>query len=47
MIYAITDYIDRIISYVYTRRMFGARCEEKMEGCPCCNAWEFHDDIFG
>lgn len=51
MIYAITDYIDdyidRIISYVYTRRLFGPRCKEHMDGCPCCDAWRTHDDIFG
>lgn len=47
MLYAINDFIDRVISYVYTRRLFGPRCEEDLPGCACCDAWRTHDDIFG
>lgn len=36
--------IDKIISYVYTRRIFGPRCPEYVECCPCCMAWRLHDD---
>ena len=38
--------IDRLISWIYTRRLFGLRCEEYAEGCPCCEAWKFHDELF-
>lgn len=37
-------YFDRFLSYLYTRRFFGPRCPEFAPGCPCCEAWEFHDD---
>lgn len=37
-------YFDRFLSYLYTRRFFGPRCPEFEPGCPCCEAWEFHDD---
>ena len=42
----IADMIDRIVSYIYTRRMYGRRCMDTNPECPCCRAWEFHDDIF-
>lgn len=47
MRYWVKDKIDHIVSYVYTRRMFGHRCEEYLEGCAVCDAWQFHDDCFG
>ena len=47
MRYWIRDKLDCLISYVYTRRMFGHRCEEYLEGCPGCDAWRLHDDCFG
>lgn len=46
MPYWIKDKLDHILSYVYTRRMFGPRCEEYLKGCPVCDAWHFHDDCF-
>lgn len=36
--------IDKIISYVYTRYFFGPRCLGFDEDCPCCEAWQIHDD---
>jgi hypothetical protein len=38
---------DRFISWVYTRRIFGPRCADYEQGCPVCDAWNFHDDLFG
>ena len=39
--------IDRLISWLYTRRLFGPRCSDYKSGCACCEAWEFHDELFG
>ena len=47
MRYWIRDKLDCLVSYVYTLRMFGHRCEEYLEGCPGCDAWRLHDDCFG
>ena len=46
MRYLIANKLDHLISYVYTRRLFGPRCEEHMDGCPVCDAWRTHDEIF-
>lgn len=46
MIYSITNYLDWILSYVYTRRLFGPRCSEVEPTCACCQAWITHDEIF-
>ena len=46
MRYWIKDKIDHLVSYVYTRRMFGPPCEEHLKGCAVCDAWEFHYDCF-
>lgn len=46
MRYWIKDKIDHLVSYVYTRRMFGPRCPEHLDGCAVCDAWRFHDDCF-
>ena len=35
--------IDRFISWVYTRKMWGQRCIDYDPGCPCCEAWATHD----
>lgn len=37
-------YIDRLLSWLYTRRFFGPRCPEHEPTCATCQAWEFHDD---
>ena len=47
MRYWIRDKLDHLVSYVYTRRLFGPRCEEHLDGCAVCDAWRFHDDCFG
>ena len=39
--------LDRFISWIYTRKIFGPRCDEYSQGCPVCDAWKFHDDVFG
>ena len=39
--------IDRFISWLYTCKIFGLRCSEHEQGCPCCDAWKRHDDLFG
>lgn len=46
MCYWIKDKIDHLVSYVYTRRLFGKRCEEHLDGCAGCDAWQFHDELF-
>ena len=46
MRYWIRDKIDHLVSYVYTRRMFGKPCEEYLEGCAVCDAWQLHRDCF-
>lgn len=46
MLYWIRDKIDHLVSYVYTRRLFGKRCEEYQKTCAVCDAWEFHDELF-
>jgi len=46
MRYWIKDKLDHLVSYVYTRRMFGKPCEEYLEGCAVCDAWQFHNDCF-
>jgi len=35
--------IDRFISWLYTRRIWGSRCIDYDPGCPCCEAWATHD----
>lgn len=39
--------LDRIISWLYTRRIFGKRCPEFQEGCAVCEQWKLHDELFG
>ena len=46
MRYWIRDKLDCLVSYVYTRRMFGKPCEEYLEGCAVCDAWQLHRDCF-
>ena len=38
--------IDRFISWLYTRRVWGPRCDEDQLGCPCCDKWREHDELF-
>jgi hypothetical protein len=42
----IRDLFDRLISWLYTRRIWGPRCSEYEPGCPCCERWRQHDDLF-
>lgn len=37
--------IDRFISWLYTRRIWGKRCNEYDPDCPSCEAWATHDWI--
>ena len=39
--------IDRFISWLYTRRMYGPRCSEYESGCIVCEQWKLHDEVFG
>lgn len=36
---------DRFISWLYTYRLFGARCPDYDANCPCCKAWDRHDFV--
>ena len=38
--------IDRFISWLYTRKWYGPRCPEHETGCPCCDKWREHDELF-
>lgn len=38
--------LGQALSWLYTRFLFGERCSETMEGCPVCDKWAEHDDIF-
>lgn len=38
--------IDRPLSWLYTRRLWGARCLDYDPGCACCEAWATHDWLF-
>jgi len=38
--------IDRFISWLYIRRIWGYRCAEYSPGCPCCEQWAWHDWMF-
>lgn len=46
MRYWIKDKIDHLVSYVYTRRLFGKRCDAFHPDCVVCKAWDFHYDCF-
>ena len=37
--------LDKLISWIYTRKLFGPRCPDTVEGCATCDAWLKHDDI--
>lgn len=37
---------DHFISWLYITRLYGPRCPDFGEYCPCCNAWQEHDDLF-
>lgn len=39
--------LDHFISWLYTRKLFGPRCSDYEPGCACCEAWKFHDELFG
>ena len=38
--------LDHFLSWLYTRRMYGTWCPDYCEGCHCCEAWKFHDELF-
>jgi hypothetical protein len=38
--------IDKFISWLYTRKIFGVRCSDFEDGCCVCSAWETHDELF-
>jgi hypothetical protein len=37
---------DRVISWLYTRKIWGPRCSEFEPECPCCDRWKQHDELF-
>ena len=39
--------IDRFISWLYIRRMYGPRCSEYEPSCIVCEQWKHHDEMFG
>jgi len=41
-----TDFINHIISWLYTHRIWGPRCDEFEPACWVCNAWAKHDEWF-
>lgn len=38
--------IDRFISWLYIRRIWGERCSEIEPECIVCKKWIEHDEIF-
>lgn len=38
--------LDRFISWLYVRRIWGDRCSDYQPGCGCCEAWAAHDWLF-
>ena len=38
--------IERFISWLYTRKIWGPRCGEYEPECICCQKWAIHDEIF-
>lgn len=40
------NFIDRFISWIYTRRIWGVRCSVIDEECMCCQKWIEHDELF-
>jgi hypothetical protein len=39
--------IDRFISWLYIRRLYGPRCSEYESSCIVCEQWKHHDEMFG
>ncbi len=37
---------DRLLSWLYIRRMYGSRCPDYSVECFCCEAWYEHDELF-
>lgn len=40
-------WLDRALSWLYTRRFWGPRCRRYDYECPRCIAWRNHDELFG
>lgn len=38
--------MDRFISWLYTRQIWGDRCSAYEPDCHCCKAWRLHDWLF-
>lgn len=38
--------MDRLISWLYTRRIWGPRCPDFDPDCRVCRRWAEHDDMF-
>lgn len=38
---------ERVVSWFYTWLIWGPRCDFPESGCPCCDKWMEHDDLFG
>lgn len=43
---ALVEKFDHFVSWLYTRRLYGPRCDEFADRCPVCEAWQFHDEAF-
>lgn len=38
-------WLDIILSWLYTRRLYGERCPDYDPNCHCCLAWRDHDEL--
>ncbi len=38
--------LDRLLSWLYTHRLYGSRCPDYDAECHCCAAWREHDELF-
>ena len=37
---------DKVLSWVYTRKIWGIKCDEFEPECCVCKAWRTHEDLF-
>jgi hypothetical protein len=47
MRHAVNHHINRLISWIYIRRIWGKRHNDYDETCAVCAKWREHDEIFG
>jgi hypothetical protein len=41
-----SEKFDHLLSWAYTRRIYGPRCPDYDKECYSCEAWHLHDELF-